>query len=219
MSTSGSEQSPEVDRRVRRTRRALQGALIELALARGYESLTIEDITERADVGRTTFYLHFAEKHDLLMSVADDIMDELMADLRALQPIDHGTVVRTAFAHAEANPNAYRLVLSGAGDGRALQRTLALAAEYGETMIAQSALRRGATLRIPLKTIARIWSGELVMAMHWWTCGESGYSAAEVAEFLLLERFYGLAWVYGSDPGDPTLASQELTAAQSGQEP
>ena len=54
------------DRRVQRTRGALMSAFIELVLTRGYEALTAEDISRKANVGRSTFYLHFANKSALL---------------------------------------------------------------------------------------------------------------------------------------------------------
>jgi len=56
------------DRRVARTHRALREALIGLMLERGWEGFTIQDVCDRADVGRSTFYLHFADKEDLLVS-------------------------------------------------------------------------------------------------------------------------------------------------------
>ncbi|MEV6277112.1 TetR/AcrR family transcriptional regulator [Nocardia sp. NPDC051832] len=56
-----------VDRRVRRTRQLLHRALIELMLERGYDRITVRDILERADVGRSTFYTHFRDKDDLLV--------------------------------------------------------------------------------------------------------------------------------------------------------
>jgi AcrR family transcriptional regulator len=55
------------DRRVQRTRKLLQGALIDLIKERGYDNVTIQDITDRANVGRTTFYLHYQSKEDLLL--------------------------------------------------------------------------------------------------------------------------------------------------------
>jgi AcrR family transcriptional regulator len=54
------------DRRVQRTRGALMSAFIELVLTRGYEALTAEDISRKANVGRSTFYLHYANKSALL---------------------------------------------------------------------------------------------------------------------------------------------------------
>jgi AcrR family transcriptional regulator len=69
------------DRRVLRTRRQLQDALMALVLEKGYDAVTIEDITERADLGRTTFYLHYKDKDELLMqsleAVYDDLVDQI----------------------------------------------------------------------------------------------------------------------------------------------
>src|SRR5690606_24086942 len=55
-----------MDRRVRRTREALRRALIEEILEKGYAQVTVQDIIDRADVGRSTFYAHFQDKDDLL---------------------------------------------------------------------------------------------------------------------------------------------------------
>ncbi|MEV4896936.1 TetR/AcrR family transcriptional regulator [Nonomuraea sp. NPDC055795] len=57
-----------MDRRVRRTRQAIQGALVELTLEKGYDAVTVTDIIDRADVGRSTFYAHFTDKQDVLFS-------------------------------------------------------------------------------------------------------------------------------------------------------
>lgn len=57
----------QLDRRVRRTRRALQDSLTSLILEKGYDAVTVEDITDRADLGRTTFYLHYKDKEELLI--------------------------------------------------------------------------------------------------------------------------------------------------------
>ena len=56
------------DRRVRRTRQRLKEALLELIAGQPYESITVEDITRRADVGRSTFYSHYTSKDELLFT-------------------------------------------------------------------------------------------------------------------------------------------------------
>jgi len=69
--------SPNIpDRRVQRTRKLLQDALIELVAEKGYESVTIREILDRANVGRSTFYAHFQDKDQLLHSILDRL-DEL----------------------------------------------------------------------------------------------------------------------------------------------
>lgn len=54
------------DRRVEKTKHALFEALVELMIERGYEAITVADVAERANVGRSTFYAHYADKEDLL---------------------------------------------------------------------------------------------------------------------------------------------------------
>jgi AcrR family transcriptional regulator len=56
----------KVDRRTERTRAALLSAFVELILSRGYDAVGVGDIIRRANVGRSTFYLHFARKDALL---------------------------------------------------------------------------------------------------------------------------------------------------------
>jgi AcrR family transcriptional regulator len=67
----------QVDRRVRRTRRSLEEALVALTLEKEYEEITIQEITERADVGYRTFFRHYADKDELLKDVLDSTMMEL----------------------------------------------------------------------------------------------------------------------------------------------
>jgi AcrR family transcriptional regulator len=57
---------PKTDRRTERTRSALMTAFVNLMLTRGYMNLSVEAIAESADIGRSTFYLHFRSKEDIL---------------------------------------------------------------------------------------------------------------------------------------------------------
>ena len=68
----GKEMPPNfVDRWVQKTRKLLQDALIELVAQQSYESVTIQEILDRANVGRSTFYAHFQDKDQLLHSILD----------------------------------------------------------------------------------------------------------------------------------------------------
>src|SRR3954469_24204144 len=65
------------DRRVQRTQRLLREALFELIPENGFESLSVQDIIDRANVGRATFYAHFDSKDDLLASGIDGLRTSL----------------------------------------------------------------------------------------------------------------------------------------------
>jgi len=66
------------DRRIRRTQHLLAEALIALTLEKDYESVTIRDITARADIGYATFFRHYRDKDELLKDVLDVVLNELL---------------------------------------------------------------------------------------------------------------------------------------------
>jgi AcrR family transcriptional regulator len=65
------------DRRVHRTEQLLRTALVSLIEEKGFETLTVQDIIDRANVGRATFYAHFDNKEDLLVSGFDGLRSAL----------------------------------------------------------------------------------------------------------------------------------------------
>ncbi len=71
-----------VDRRVQRTRKLLQDALVAMMIEKGYEATSVQDIIDRANVGRATFYAHFADKQTLLTSALEDLRTHLMENQR-----------------------------------------------------------------------------------------------------------------------------------------
>lgn len=90
-----------VDRRVQKTRKLLQDALIELVTEKSYEAVTIQEILDKANVGRSTFYAHFQDKDQLLHSILDRL-DELfeqhksqvMTAAKNMENIDHKELPR-----------------------------------------------------------------------------------------------------------------------------
>ncbi|MCA9886141.1 MAG: TetR/AcrR family transcriptional regulator, partial [Anaerolineae bacterium] len=75
------EERTTMDRRVRRTRRQMRDALLDLVMEHGYESVTIQQITDKADLSRATFYLHYKEKDELLADSLEMLFDDLAESL------------------------------------------------------------------------------------------------------------------------------------------
>lgn len=69
----------QADRRVQRTRRALRDALVSLIAERGWDGFSVQELCDRADVGRSTFYVHFADKEELVAGSFDDLRRALRA--------------------------------------------------------------------------------------------------------------------------------------------
>lgn len=72
--------APPEDRRVRRTKRMLKGALLELIVEKGYDEVSVQEVIDRADVGRTSFYTYFRSKEDLLLRSLEDLGQLLDGD-------------------------------------------------------------------------------------------------------------------------------------------
>lgn len=73
--TRASKAAPKTDRRVLRTRNALGDALVALLQERNFEQITVQDVLDRAGVGRSTFYVHYRDKNDLFLSDVEDFFE------------------------------------------------------------------------------------------------------------------------------------------------
>jgi AcrR family transcriptional regulator len=71
------------DRRVKRTRRALREAMVALILERGWDGFGVQELCDRADVARSTFYVHFADKEELVGGSFDDLRRFIRAQVAA----------------------------------------------------------------------------------------------------------------------------------------
>ncbi|WP_233434661.1 TetR/AcrR family transcriptional regulator [Nocardia yamanashiensis] len=94
---------------MRRTRLALHRALIELMSAGPYERITVQDIIDRADVGRSTFYAHYRDKDDLLLVSCTEHVRAIVAEGMAAQPADRSLLAPVAilFRLAGEHPQVY----------------------------------------------------------------------------------------------------------------
>jgi AcrR family transcriptional regulator len=182
------------DRRVRRTRRALQKALISLILEKGFDSVTIEEITDRADLGRTTFYLHFKDKEDLLMQAIDSISEDFIEQhgillnkvkdpqsvLSQIQLNLDESIIYNIFAHARDNADLYKVVLRGEGSARASARFL--------NIIKNEAIRRMKDIeelesKVPVEVFSVFFSGTLMALVTWWLEEDQPYAIKDMVQY------------------------------------
>ena len=114
---SEEERMGKEDRRVRRTRESLHKALISLALEKNYDSITVQEVLDRADVGRSTFYTHFQSMDELLSLGTQELRVTLNSALeqqrKSAKP--HENVIafsRAMFDHAYGYRNVYFALLN-----------------------------------------------------------------------------------------------------------
>lgn len=162
---------PPPDRRVRRTRHALQQALIDLIVERGYPKTTVQDVLDRADVGRSTFYAHFRDKDALFASCFDDLRADVEQALEGME--DHHPVrdpsrpVSVIFEHAYRNRRVYQ----------------AVGAEHLQPMLLQMLRDHLCTheTRLPVEVVAQYHTAALVGLLGWWVRAGFPYGPAEMA--------------------------------------
>ena len=70
-----------MERRRKKTRAAILAAFQELLACKRYENITVQDIIDAADVGRSTFYTHFETKDMLLRAMCEDIISHVLEDV------------------------------------------------------------------------------------------------------------------------------------------
>ncbi|AET59786.1 TetR family transcriptional regulator [Paenibacillus terrae HPL-003] len=71
-----------LDPRIKRTHQLLRTALVQLLKEKDINSISIKDITQKADLTRGTFYLHYKDKNDFLIQCTEEILDELIDYVR-----------------------------------------------------------------------------------------------------------------------------------------
>lgn len=154
--------APE-DLRVRRTRRLLAQALVELAQEQPFESITARDVTGRAEVGYATFFRHYSSPADLMRSIVDDLLSELKGLLPPLaghNPQQAGTLL---FQHARQHADMYHLLLRA---DRSLG-LIASALESGRQSITEAFEARSES-RVPLEVAANHIIRSCTTLLEWW---------------------------------------------------
>ena len=160
---------PDQDRRVRRTRKVLREAFISLILENGYEKLTIQDILDRADVGRSTFYVHYRDKESLLLECFDEMREQLrsnMAAIRPAGPIDVSRPAALIFEHAYRNQRVYSALCGNKG-GAVVQRHLRKM--VGDVLREQLPHHLAQTgTEVPTDVAAEYYTAAALGLLTWW---------------------------------------------------
>jgi AcrR family transcriptional regulator len=187
-----------MDLRVRRTRDTLGDALVELMHEKVFEDITVQQVLDRAGVGRSTFYTHYRDKNDLFISDVEDFF-ERMSDLLQQRGENSNRVapVQELFAHiSDAREFYAALVVSGK-----INDTL----EMGRACLARGIERRLAQLPVarviaPLSraAMAQGFAGALFSLLAWWI--DHGMTASPKQ---MDEMFHHMVWCGISVPAVP----------------
>ncbi len=162
----------KTDRRVQHTRERLQKALIELISECEYHVITIQDIVDRANVGRTTFYLHYNGKDDLFMSCHEAIVSEFhfgprhsLSREELLAP-EAPAGMASAYRHLEARRAQLYPIFLGRDGSLILRHIRAQSTKEIETNLRAAFAESKDT--IPFNVLASYLAGAQIALVQWW---------------------------------------------------
>ncbi len=175
------------DERIRRTHERLGNALVQLIGEKPINDITVQEVLDRASVGRSTFYLHFRDKNDLLLSQLEMFLEMMSTALtRCGDKSDRVVPVEEMFAHIGGQNKIYRAL---AESGR-LNDFFDLAHGYFARGIEQRLRGRLPKLRQhELSVRAFALAGSLLALLRWWI--DRG---AKEAPHEMDELFHRIVW-------------------------
>lgn len=175
---------PIPDRRVQRTREVLRHTLVSLLAERSWDDINIRDLCEHANIGRSTFYLHFRNKEELLVAALDGLRAWLNAQAGAAQTATNPLpFVRGLIEHAYEQRTLFRAII-GRRSGHVVQKRFQ---EMITRLVGESKTIPGSGWQREA-TISYI-AGALVQLLAWWVNGGTQQSAHEIEElFFSLTR-------------------------------
>jgi len=119
------------DRRVRKTKKALREGLAELLMEKSIQNITVRELTDKADVHRSTFYANFNDIFDLYNQIEDVVIQELKDILSAEYNFDTKAFFGILFRYIADNRKVCRLVLGGSVNNTFYNRIFDLLKDSG----------------------------------------------------------------------------------------
>ena len=179
-----------IDPRVTRTQLALREALVSLIREKGFEAVTVQDITKRAAVNRATFYLHYADKFDLVNQNMKAMLDELVSEINTIhaKPSGHhddgvGRVMEKFFEQINTYRSFYSSLMGQEGVPALAQQLRT----YMEHIIDQFLQLRAGHLPLgsaPLPIRARFTAAAYLGVVEWWLEHKQPYTPQEMARWM-----------------------------------
>ncbi len=186
------------------TQRQLIDVLMQLVLEKGYEEVSVKDITERAGIDRSTFYLHFSDKREMLIKSQQQLVDDLVERLNPDDPPLTG--VALTFEHMAQHVNHYRVLLQLEGSILSTQLLHDYIVRVVKPIIEQRLREGGASSSVDIDLIANFITGALRSTARWWLQSGMPYSSEEMTNRFVQLAAGGLASLRDQFP--PSLAGE-----------
>jgi AcrR family transcriptional regulator len=176
------------DRRVQKTRQILQKAIMELIVEKGFKSITVQDILDKANVGRSTFYAHYQDKGELLHSCFEEfhkLMEQHALNLSEGNPSSYSLEFNTGFIlkflkFAEQNRQLLKALLAQEDLSETIKNSL-FESVYGPV---KRNLGTQKNNQIPPEFVVQYFVNACFGAIKWWITNDMPYTADEVDNYI-----------------------------------
>jgi hypothetical protein len=173
------------DRRTRRTRRILREALLSLLKEKRYEDISVQDIIERADVARSTFYVHYVDKQDLLVGKWGVFASNLghQAEVISHEEKESHSMLPTRgwFHHIQAQSPILKIIAKDPAMDLAMKTLHGILHRDVQTRI-ESYLPADEAVSIPSSLIVDYLSDSLMTLLKWWVKHDMPYPPQKMDE-------------------------------------
>lgn len=192
------DKTNKIDRRIQRTRLALRTALLDLLKQKNYDDISLEEITERANVGRATFYLHYKDKEDLILEEFSEMANERAETLSEIPfsdwfPADDSPENKAqkhvsprpllmVFQHIKEHSDLYYILLKSAKSSRNYERIRKVSTEAIVAFVQNKLVTDPIPIlfKVPIEFFAAYFSGALLSTVDWWLEEGMHYSPEEM---------------------------------------
>ena len=174
------------EHRTQHTRVILSESLFDLLSRMNYEDITVQRITEHANLNRATFYLHFRSKEELLTYVLASQFNSILSDIKGKE----GEWV-VLYEHVASQSGLYKMLLGSHGRTVVIHYLLDYITKDRAAQYEASEATR--TLDIPYELLGRHFAGSLYGLLTWWLENEMPYSPKEMGRLTKQLATYGTA--------------------------
>ena len=184
------KQQRKPDRRIRRTRRQLHSALHHLIKQTPYDSLTISDIVEEADISRATFYLHYKDKDELLLGSLEALSQSLIEQLAPSEtsPLELHTFAHHIYVHVKKQQKLYIALQSSYTASFVIQHHIEQLVVIVEGMLGHIAPELPSANQVAHQLIGMLY-GQIL----WWLKHDLKPSAGDMAQAFETFALQGIA--------------------------
>jgi len=171
-------------RRRQQTRRQLIQTALQLVLEKGYDAMTIQDITDQADLGRGTFYIHFKDKEAVIWTAFQELFQEL--EQESHQQLDRNSPqveylgLLNIFRHAEANRDLYKVMFGKHGSSLLTSRAQDFLAGVFLHDILLAPEPPDPNFHIPEEIETQILVGVITRLLYWWLEKPNDFTAEQM---------------------------------------